>query len=226
MKSFSTDEKSLIAPKNFHNHIYTQDDHEIQQVKRILNYEEPALDLKPCDRPIQHGETERSLCPIADKCRYKETRLKDCCFLCSDAIYKTLKEEGYTVIPSGRANFVVLPDFELSRKMDKIQGREIPGMRIIVFGDPDSGVSAKEELFITGDRFGVDDILYAPHKSGFLPLKSVHKDFFTQEEELKFHIEHLIITIERTRKMDKEKEQKYIESLKELGEDLGAKIDE
>lgn len=153
------------------------------------------MDLKPCDKPM-HDELVRSLCPIADRCRYKETRLEGCWFSCCDAIYEALKEEGYTVIRSDRANFVVFSDFELSRKLDTVQSRQIPGMRIIAFGDPDSGVSTREELFITGYRFGIDDILYAPHESGFQPLRSVHKEFFTKEEELKTHIEHLINEIE------------------------------
>lgn len=180
--------------------------------------DDEMLEFKVCNRPIltRDGvDYEKTLCPIADRCKYREIMLKENYFLCcADAIYETLKEEGYFIIRSGRANIVVTPS-EIKTK----EGFTKYGLKIIIFGDPDSGISNRDEIFITGFRFGIDDVLI----EGW-PVYTVHENF---GNDVKYCIARLITHIRaKDDRLGKEKSKKFIEWLKEIGEALGVEVDE
>ncbi len=173
------------------------------------------MEFKVCNRPVRIGENiyyEESLCPIADRCKYREVRLEHCFFTCADAICATLKEEGYFVVRSGRANIVAIPG-----EMKTSDGHVVSGLKVIVFGDPDSGISNRDEIFITGFRFGIDDVLIESW-----PVYTVHEGFGS---DAKYCIARLITSIEDKKdKLGEEKVQKFLEWLKEIGEALGFDI--
>ena len=208
------------------------------------------LTPKPCKRPILVGNKvwyDDVFCPIADRCKIKDYRdrifrieAKRKSFFkrspsrirggrrwkpryygvigCSDAIHRTLKKEGYFVVQSGRANIIAMED-----KMKDKYGYDVKGIRLLVMGDPDSGVFEMDEVFITGDRFGVDDILVRFNsEKKFRPIFSVHGNFSREEEEIAYLIERLLTHLS-LRKQD-ENVKRYVEFLKEIAEYFGAKV--
>jgi hypothetical protein len=176
--------------------------------------DEARLDFKICERPVAEDQYEPTPCPIADRCKYKNYRMKaEACICCSDLICTTLKEEGYTVFRSGRAILVVLPS-----KMKDKRGYDVGGLKVIVFSDPDSSVSHRDEIFITGFRFGIDDILL-----NRLALYTVHKDFGS---EVKYCIGRLVFRIWNVLWKDEEKVKRLVKQLKHIGRELGEEIDD
>lgn len=67
-----------------------------------------------------------------------------------------LKKGGYIVFRSGRSNIIVVPSVKKA-DMFKLEV-EVPGISVFVIGDPDSGLTVIDEIFISGYRFGADII--------------------------------------------------------------------
>ncbi len=206
---------------------------------------------KFCQRPILTNSGfcyDDVLCPIADRCEMRDyrdkilrieakkkdllkkpfrsirvkkwerwklrhSRISRCC----SAIYRTLKKEGYFVVQSDRANIVALEG-----KMKDKHGYDVSGIRLLVISDPDSGVFGVDEVFITGDRFGLDDVVvkfYLDDK--ITPLFSVHGSF-GREGEITYLIERLLIHLYVMR--GKGDVKRYAGYLKEIAEHFGVKV--
>ncbi|AIG98456.1 Protein-tyrosine-phosphatase [Archaeoglobus fulgidus DSM 8774] len=172
---------------------------------------EERLELKQCER-VYSGHLISSECPIADRCS-KDVDESEC-VLCCDRIYSTLKDEGYFVIRSGRANIVAIP----SRMESKI-GEDVLGLKVIVFSDPDSGISNRDEIFIAGFRFGIDDILL----NGY-PVYTVHGDYGS---DVRYCVGRLMVRImAESFRIGEERAKELAEQLKRIAEVLGEKVDE
>jgi|GEM_PF-6927099 hypothetical protein len=216
------------------------------------------LRLKTCQRPVEvNGKIHyaKTLCPIADRCEMREHRIKKMkieCKIptrlkygtywqmkkirfkkklrrpkstwCCDAIYRTLKKEGFFVVKSGRANIVAIESKE--RTKDNF---DMWGLKLVVFSDPDSGVSTLEEVFVSGFRFGIETLAIKDFKSNDYTTIFSLSHPFGEENEVIFAIGRLVAILEHgelnlIKKLDKAKRERYINFLKELADELGIQI--
>ena len=171
---------------------------------------EEKLKLKRCER-FYSGHLISSECPIADRCS-KDVDESEC-MLCCHRIYSALKDEGYSVLPSGRANIVAIPG--------KIKTRigDVSGLKIIVFSDPDSGISHRDEILIAGFRFGIDYIFLNGQ-----PIYAVHSDYGS---DIRYCIGRLMVHImAESFRIGEEKARELAEQLKKIAEVLGERVDE
>jgi len=170
-----------------------------------LSGEDERLELKLCQ------VYENTLCPVADRCSLREVK-GEVCFCCADEVRRVLSEEGFFVAGAGRATFVAFPDC-----LEALDGENYAGLKIVVFSDPDSGICRKDEIFITGFRFGLSDIVL----NGF-PLYSAFSDY---GYDIRYALARLMAEIHCKFHEDEGKKQRLLDMVSEIGRELNCHVD-
>lgn len=95
----------------------------------------------------------------------------------------------------------------------------MPGLKVIVFSDPDSGISHRDKILIAGFRFGIDCIFLNGQ-----PIYAVHSDYGS---DVRYCIGRLMVHIMgESLRIGEEKARELAEQLKRIAEELGERVDE
>ncbi len=176
-----------------------------------MEVEDERLQFKEC-------ESYDYFCPITDRCTIAELKGK-VCVRCVDEIRRVLNEEGFSVVPAGRTTVVIVPEVVEGR-----DGYHYEGARIYVLSDPSSGISRVDELFITGLRFGLTDIIF-----NGVPVYSVYGSF---GNDARYALSRLMASVQwkfmndEGKIADEDRVKELQRMLIEIGRELNCHIDE